>query len=101
MRKLCGDPPAPAIRCPTLNQQSALNFIPKPPSVTGHLDCLVMANSRNFNHLPSTLPLQKYLLERQPVYLTVKTEQKLIHNFMNQLVKSVATGERNALYQQI
>jgi len=31
----------PAIRCPKLNQQSAPNSIPKPPSVTGHLDCLV------------------------------------------------------------
>jgi len=32
----------PAIRCPTRNQQSILNPIPKPPSVTGHLDCFVI-----------------------------------------------------------
>ena len=31
----------PAIRCPTLNEQSAPNSIPKLPSVTGHLDCFV------------------------------------------------------------
>ena len=77
MREFCGDPPAPAIRCAPLNQQSAPNFEPKPPSVTHHLDCLVMANTKDFSHLPDVLPLQKYLLERLPVYPTDKTRTEI------------------------
>ncbi|ELR65986.1 hypothetical protein C942_00520 [Photobacterium marinum] len=43
----------------------------------GHLDCLVMANSRKFSHLADTLPLQKYLLERLPVYPTDKNRTEI------------------------
>ncbi|EGR0316352.1 hypothetical protein FL840_24570, partial [Vibrio parahaemolyticus] len=66
-----------AIRCAPPNQQSTPNSEPKPPSVTHHLDCFVMANSRNLNHLPDTLPLQKYLLERETVYPTDKTRTEI------------------------
>ncbi|ELR65989.1 hypothetical protein C942_00523 [Photobacterium marinum] len=36
-----------------------------------------MANSTDFNYLPDTLLLQKYLLERLPVYPTDKTRTEI------------------------
>ncbi|ELR63072.1 hypothetical protein C942_04735 [Photobacterium marinum] len=42
-----------------------------------HLDCLIMANSRKFSHLPDTLPRQKYQFEHLPVYPTDKNRTEI------------------------
>ena len=70
----------PAIRCAPLNQQSTLNSIPKPPSVTHHLDCFVMFKINHLHRISSVFAKLRYLTTfHQLLHYTTKIPLHLFH----------------------